>query len=234
MSKKKTRKRRAKPRRKVGFVRRHPWWTLFLALVGAFCLYLLFLNWQITSRFEGRRWDLPARVYARPLELYAGMSLSPDALEQELSRLGYRAVATAPTVSGSYQRYGRTIVAVTREFRFWDELQPSTRVEVSFSGDTVENVAVPRGRSPVVRLDPLLVGSIFPQHGEDRLIVAPEQVPETLRQALIAVEDRRFTQHPGIDPIALGRAVLANVRAGEVTQGGSTLTQQLVKNYFLD
>lgn len=234
MPKKKTRKRRAKPRRKPGFVRRHPWWTLCLILGGAFCLYVMYLNWQITSRFEGRRWDLPARVYARPLELYAGMSLSPDALEQELSRLGYRAVATEPTTPGSYQRYGRVIAAVTREFRFWDELQPSTRFRVSFNAGKVESIVVPAGKSPVVRLDPLMVGSIFPQHGEDRLVVAPEQVPETLRQALIAVEDRRFMQHPGVDPIALGRAVLANVRAGGVTQGGSTLTQQLVKNYFLD
>jgi len=85
-----------------------------------------------------------------------------------------------------------------------------------------------------VRLDPLLVGSIFPTHGEDRMIVAPDQTPALLEAALKAVEDRRFDTHHGVDPLALLRAIWVNLRSGEVTQGGSTITQQLVKNYFLD
>lgn len=238
MPRKKSRKR-SKPKRrgKTSFARRHPWWSLLLFGCIVFLAYLLYLNWQITSRFEGRRWDLPARVYARPLELYAGLSLSAAEMEQELRRLGYRQTQTEPDKAGYYRRYGRnaqSIEAVTREFRFWDERQPPTRVRVTFDRGKIDSVAVPGEQSPVVRLDPLLVGSIFPRHGEDRLIVTPEQVPEALRQALIVVEDRRYLQHIGVDPIALGRALLANVRAGEVAQGGSTLTQQLVKNYFLD
>jgi penicillin-binding protein 1B len=88
--------------------------------------------------------------------------------------------------------------------------------------------------TPIVRLDPLLVGSIFPGDGEDRLIVQPEQVPALLPAALKVVEDRRFETHHGVDPTAVARAFVANIRAGAVTQGGSTLTQQLVKSYFLD
>ena len=234
MPRKKARKRRKKKQARNGFLRRHPWWTVVFAFTALFLAYLLFLNWQISDRFEGRRWDLPARVYARPLELYAGLGLQAAELEQELRRLGYRATADAPDKPGSYRRFGSSLELVTREFRFWDELQPAMPIRVRFAGDQIAAVDVPRGRSPVVRLDPLMVGSIFPQHGEDRLVVTPEQVPEQLRQALIVVEDRRFQEHLGVDPIALGRAVVVNLRAGEITQGGSTLTQQLVKNYFLD
>lgn len=220
--------------RRGGFLRRHPWWSLLLGLAAGFVLYVLFLNWQITDRFEGRRWDLPARVYARPLELYAGLTLDADALEQELRRLGYRDSDGAPQTAGRYRRRGNTIEALTREFRFWDELQPSLPFVARFGRGRIEQLEVPGGNAPLVRLDPLLVGSIFPQHGEDRIVVTPSQVPELLRQALIVVEDRRFENHLGVDPIGLGRAVIANLKAGEVTQGGSTLTQQLVKNYFLD
>jgi penicillin-binding protein 1B len=84
-----------------------------------------------------------------------------------------------------------------------------------------------------VRLEPLLIGSIFPTHGEDRIVVTPEQVPPLLPAALKAVEDRKFDTHHGVDPAAIARAVWANLRAGGIAQGGSTLTQQLVRSYFL-
>ncbi len=87
---------------------------------------------------------------------------------------------------------------------------------------------------PVFRLDPLLIGSIFPIHGEDRIIVSPAEVPPLLPEALKAVEDRKFETHHGVNPLAILRALFVNVRAGQVEQGGSTLTQQLVKSYFLD
>ena len=230
MPKSRRRRRPARP----SFLRRHTWWSLAALLLLAFAAWLLYLNWQITSRFEGRRWDLPARVYARPLELYAGLELTAAALEQELARLGYREVSGRPSRPGSYGRRGDALELVTREFRYWDELAPPAAVSLRFADGRLEAVDVAGQDTAIVRLDPLMVGSIFPAHGEDRLVVTPEQVPELLRQALVAVEDRRFSEHPGVDLRALGRAALANLRAGAVTQGGSTLTQQLVKNYFLD
>ncbi len=228
------RKRGPASARRGGWLRRHPWWSLAAAGLVLFAAYLLFLNWQITSRFEGRRWDLPARVYSRPLELYAGLDLRPADLELELRRLGYRVVAGPPDRPGTYRRRGRVFELITREFRFWDERQPPVPVALSIGPGGIASLTVPPGRPPVVRLDPLLVGSIFPSHGEDRLVVAPAQVPPLLRDGLVVVEDRRFYEHAGVDPRSLARAAWTNLRAGEVAQGGSTLTQQLVKNYFLD
>ena len=87
---------------------------------------------------------------------------------------------------------------------------------------------------PIFRLDPLLIGSIFPIHGEDRVVVRPDEVPRLLPAALKVVEDRKFDSHHGVDLGAILRAAFVNLRAGEIQQGGSTLTQQLVKSYFLD
>jgi penicillin-binding protein 1B len=79
-----------------------------------------------------------------------------------------------------------------------------------------------------------MIGSIFPIHGEDRIVVTPDEVPPMLPAALKAVEDRKFDRHHGVDPEALLRALWVDMRAGQFEQGGSTLTQQLVKSYFLD
>ncbi len=87
---------------------------------------------------------------------------------------------------------------------------------------------------PIFRLDPLLIGSIFPIHGEDRVVVTPEEVSQLLPSALKVVEDRKFDTHWGVNPTAILRAAFVNLRAGAIEQGGSTLTQQLVKSYFLD
>ena len=101
-------------------------------------------------------------------------------------------------------------------------------------GDAITELTDAQGTDvPVIRLDPLLIGSIFPIHGEDRIVVAPDQVPALLPEALKAVEDRKFETHHGVNPLAILRALFVNVRAGQVEQGGSTLTQQLVKNFFL-
>lgn len=196
--------------------------------------WIAFLNWEVTRKFEGRRWDLPAHVYARPLELYAGLPMTVDALESEIQRLGYHYVTLRPQKPGTWRRLGNRIELVTRPFRFWDGLQASRFLFLEIESGVVTRLGDARGEIAVARLEPLMIGSLFPAHGEDRLIVAPNEVPALLPAALIAVEDRRFEEHLGVDPFALGRALVANLRAGEITQGGSTLTQQLVKNYFLD
>ena len=192
------------------------------------------LDRRVTQQFEGRRWTLPARVYAQPLELYAGLSLSADRFAQELVRLGY--IAQSPVSQpGTYRRKGGTVSLHVRAFPFADAKQEAQRLDVRFDGGRVASLTDGSGADvPVFRLDPLLIGSIFPIHGEDRIVVSPDQVPPLLPAALKAVEDRKFDSHHGVSPLAILRALLVNVRAGQVEQGGSTLTQQLVKSYFLD
>ena len=114
------RKRRSAPRRfRLGaFLFR---WTLLLAIgIGlAGLAYGVHLDRVVRGKFEGQRWAVPARVFARPLELYANRALSADAFESELKRLNYRAVAR-PSEPGTYHREGESFEVQTRPFRFWD------------------------------------------------------------------------------------------------------------------
>ena len=122
-----------------------------------------------------------------------------------------------------------------RAARFADEMRPASVLNVESSGADIAGLTDLTGKEvAIARFEPLLIGSIFPIHGEDRIVVTPEQVPPMLPAALKAVEDRNFDSHHGIDPRGVLRMLWVNARAGQLEQGGSTLTQQLVKNYFLD
>jgi penicillin-binding protein 1B len=204
----------------------------FLLLVVL--VYALYLDHVVTSKFEGRRWTLPAQVYAAPLELYAGLPLSAEQIEHELERLQYR---ESPQLSrpGTYRKRGGRLEVALRAARFADEVRPAQILGVEADSRSILAMQdADRREVAIARLEPVLIGSIFPTHGEDRIVLAPEEVPKLLPEALKAVEDRKFDRHHGVDPMAIMRAVWANVKAGGIAQGGSTLTQQLVRSYFLD
>ncbi len=196
--------------------------------------YLFYLDRLVTRQFEGRRWTLPAQVYAAPLELYAGAPLTAPLFEAELRRLHYRR-ADAAEQPGTYHVGADHVAVALRPARFADERRAALRLEVTLGPKGIESLRDATGRElPVLRLEPLLIGSIFPSHGEDRIVVTPAEVPPLLPAALKAVEDRKFETHHGIDPLGMLRAAWVNVRAGQIEQGGSTLTQQLVRSYFLN
>jgi len=209
--------------------------VLSVALV-AFCAYLLSLDSRIRDRFAGARWQLPAQVYAAPTELYPSLNYSRATLKHELERLGYRG---APELQGpgTFVEAADALQLQTRSFQFWDTTQPSLMLRVRWAEDgSIGEVYDVEAAAPrdIVRLDPMLIGSIYPKQGEDRVLVKLEEVPTLLTDGLVAVEDQSFRRHFGVSPRAILRAGIANMRAGQVVQGGSTLTQQLVKNFFLD
>lgn len=210
-------------------------WLLKLATVllilGA--VAMVYLDAQIRHRFEGHRWSLPAKVYARPLELFTGQQLAHGQLNYELKQLGYRWVnqAKAP---GQVQKTASGIAIYSRGFRFVDGDQASRLAQVNIANNKVQALRQLNGQSiAVLRLEPQLVGGIYPVHNEDRELIQLDDLPNGFIETLLAVEDRQYYQHYGVSPWGIARAMWANLKAGAIVQGGSTLTQQLVKNFYL-
>ena len=227
-------KRRKSKRRSKSKHSRFPWTKIFLSLLVVLVAYVAFLDFRVYRQFEGKRWSLPARVYARPLELYAGLRLTAEQFSSELRALGYRSVRVARK-AGEVSRNGRSFQLISRPFVFWDGQESSQSIRVAFSSTHLKSLQDDRNgnRLALARLDPLEIGSIHTARQEDRILLRLDEVPEVLVEALIAVEDRNFHTHHGVSPAAIARALWVNLRSGRVVQGGSTLTQQLVKNFFL-
>jgi len=209
----------------------------FLVLLVGAGAFTLYLDHRVRTEFEGRRFALPARIYARPLELHAGLRLALPDLEDELRELGYKALIEKPDPTreaegGWYVRSGERLDVGLRAFMFWDGPQPARQVRLAFDGGSVSALTDTEGREvALARVEPLPIGGIYPAGNEDRVLVRLAEVPPQLVKALIATEDRTYFTHAGFSLRSMARAALSI--GSNRMQGGSTITQQLVKNFFL-
>jgi penicillin-binding protein 1B len=206
--------------------------VLILGGIIALGFWLLRLDGVVQEKFEGKRWAIPARVYARPLELYAGAPLSRQDVLDELAILNYRQQSAA--TPGTWQQKGAEFFVHTRGFQYSDGVEKAQVLRLRFNGNSLADVAsTVRNERGVVRLEPLAIGGIYPKHKEDRILMQLKEAPVHLVPALLATEDRSFYQHHGVSVRGILRAIWVNVTEGGLRQGGSTLTQQLVKNFYL-
>lgn len=207
------------------------WWKLLVTAGVIGLAVIIYLDTIIRSTFDDKKWAIPSTVYARPLEIYQGAELTLKDLKVELGMLGYHFVSKVEK-PGQADLSGRRIEIYTPGFQFSDELEPSRKITLTLDDGMVSRLVTDDGAA-LLRLEPVVIGGIYPSHNEDRLLVQLSEVPLPLQKMLVAVEDDNFYNHYGISPRGIARAVVANIKHGGISQGASTLTQQLVKNYYL-
>lgn len=215
-------------------------WLLRVVLVGSGLFlglgvpYLWYLDKQVRTEFAQLQWQVPTRVYARPLLLKPGVRLDAAALELELAAATYRndGVGQLP---GTYSHKGNRFQIGTRAFTDMDGPVPERRLDVALAGGRVAQLRDGRTRMRIdsARVDPARIATLYGIDEEERRLVRMEEVPALFITGLQAVEDRNFKNHHGIDPWGVARAIWVNMREAGFEQGASTLTQQMVRGLFL-
>ncbi len=207
-----------------------------LGFIGAGALSLAFYaERRIAPLLDGAsRPHYTTRVYAAPHRLRLGEPLSSNELKHRLERLGYRRVDTAPA-QGEYRRTPDAFIAGLRTFEhpFVKATPVSAEIRINQSG--IESIVVAEDNIPLVEavLEPELLYELSGSRRVQRTLLAAGDIPPMMTQALVAIEDRRFFSHSGIDPRGIARAAWRNLRSNRISEGGSTITQQLAKNLFL-
>jgi penicillin-binding protein 1B len=199
--------------------------------------YIKHLQDIVTTKFEGPKWIHPSKIYSDSHLLYVGINLRLDDLWDKLRRLGYHETRASPRSQGEY-RYQRTpglLEIYLRDFTYPTESVKGFPVRLSLQGTVIGKIENGTTGQEMfsLELEPELVTGLYERTWQERRVVKLADVPPLVVKAILAIEDERFYSHYGIDPVALLRAIWVNLRSGGVVQGGSTLTQQLMKNFFL-
>ena len=203
-----------------------------LALAG----WLIEIDRVVVDRFEGRRFSVPSRVYSAPLIVYPGTHWQRADLAGWLRRLGYREQPEGGSLRpGRYEWNPGQLRVHLRAFDHPQRPEPARELKFWLAGGEIERIenASTGAAVNVVVLEPEPVSAFLGEDREQRDLIEISAAPPHLVDAIYAVEDKRFEEHHGIDLQRVVGALLANVKAGRVRQGASTLTQQLVKNFFL-
>jgi penicillin-binding protein 1B len=197
-------------------------------------LYGRHLEAIVVAKLEGRRWALPSRIYSDAFLVYPGLDVDAAALFARLDRLGYREGTAAALRKGDYRRTAAGFEVHLHDFAYPGGDVSGQLVRVQLVGGRVGRIEDAAGTERFsFQLEPEVITGLYDTVWEERRLVTLDRVPPLLVRAIITTEDQRFYSHHGIDFIGILRALLVNLRHRAIVQGGSTLTQQLVKNFFL-
>lgn len=194
--------------------------------------WLWILDQDVTNRFEGQKWQVPSEVYSAPVVLKSGTKWTKKELEDLLNDAGYRFGKNSQQVGWAAK--SRTKVSANlRSFDNADGHHKGRRLIFSFPNGELRIQTLAGDLVKAAYLEPQVIGHLYGGNSEQREILTYDQIPSTLIEILTTTEDRDFFSHHGISLMGILRAAWVNLNHGSRIQGGSTLTQQLVKNMFL-
>ena len=193
-----------------------------------FAALVAIIDYRVTTKLDGVLWTVPAKLYSRPMELAESIEINRNNLIRELEMLSYKEVLQ-PERSGQFSLSKDSLKIYLRGYK---DQRPGI-FNIAFRESEVKSIKNQLGLSEdLIKLEPIVIGGMYPAHMEDRVLLDWPEVPQILIETILAVEDQNFFNHYGISLRSISRAFLTNIKAGEVEQGGSTITQQLAKSLF--
>ncbi len=210
--------------------------VVVVAVAGvSIVIYGGYLAKQIEHRFAGRRWNIPSTVYSDTSLLYPGQMVNRPYFYEKLRRLGYHEVPRTPRQKGRMHKGRRFIDIYLHDFKSPFFEQTGFAVRIRFKNNQIATIVHLKNNQPIplLELEPEELMKFYGPDRERRRLVSINHVPRHLIHAILAAEDSGFYHHHGVDLTGILRALITNLRKGTIHQGGSTLTQQLAKNYFL-
>lgn len=237
-----SKRRKTTPRPVKGFFRTGSFWqglrwclAIAMLLGLGVATWQVWPYWQLSSEFAEMTFAQPSRLYAMPLTLRRGERSSRARLEEHLQGLGYRAVVGAPT-QGTF--HSEMTAASTEVFlrsrpgaRGW---VPAERARIEFAGLRIGSIELAGQKIDELELEPRVLASLYGPDLIERRPVRLSALPRELVLAVLAAEDAGYFEHRGVSITGILRAAWVNTVRGGVAQGGSTITQQLAKNLYLN
>jgi len=205
---------------------------LLLVVTGIGTYYWISFGRMIDLRLSGHIQQTTAKIYAAPMRISTGESLTVADMANHLQRAGYSELDVSGT-TGRYVLHGNEIeIRPSSESYFG----PKNQLVVDFKGGEVQRIrSLDSGAAlDSAEVEPELLTSLFDSSREKRRAISYNDIPKVLRDAVLSVEDRRFFEHPGFDPIRILGAAWADLRHGARVQGGSTISMQVARSFFFN
>ena len=199
-------------------------WFGFGFSIGLGVPWYFYLQSLINSTFVQYSWNIPTSIYAREFEFYEGKKINVKELDFELEVLGYLK-RDKPQFIGEYSVQSNSYEIHSKGFYYFDQPESPRVIKFEVVNHKIQNL-----NHQFSRLEPLVIGQFYNADFKNREPILIEHIPNTMVMGLQAIEDRSFNQHIGVDFLGILRAIVKNLFAGKVVQGGSTITQQLIKS----